>query len=90
MNSSYLLALTELKVHFYLLHFFFGIAFIVPQKFVLLCSVNLQSLVRKGQLTEEDYEKKLSLLCGALDYEQFRDTDVVIEVDPVSIIFTTL
>lgn len=69
---------------------FFGIAFIVPQKFVLLCSVNLQSLVRKGQLTEEDYEKKLSLLCGALDYEQFRDTDVVIEVDPVSIIFTTL
>ncbi|AQK85259.1 peroxisomal fatty acid beta-oxidation multifunctional protein MFP2 isoform X1 [Zea mays] len=41
--------------------------------------VNLQSLVRKGQLTEEDYEKKLSLLCGALDYEQFRDTDVVIE-----------
>lgn len=71
------------------LTFFFGIAFEVPQKFVLLCSVNLQSFVRKGQLTEEDYEKKLSLLCGTLDYEQFRDTDVVIEVDPISI-FTTL
>ncbi|XP_062231207.1 peroxisomal fatty acid beta-oxidation multifunctional protein MFP2-like [Phragmites australis] len=40
---------------------------------------NLQSFVRKGQLTEEDYEKKLSQLSGVLDYEQFRDADVVIE-----------
>ncbi|XP_066362494.1 glyoxysomal fatty acid beta-oxidation multifunctional protein MFP-a-like [Miscanthus floridulus] len=42
-------------------------------------NANLQSFVKKGQLTVEDYKKKLSLLCGVLDYEQFRDTDVVIE-----------
>uniref|UniRef100_A0A0D9WFM0 Uncharacterized protein n=1 Tax=Leersia perrieri TaxID=77586 RepID=A0A0D9WFM0_9ORYZ len=40
---------------------------------------NLWSSVRKGQMTKEDYEKKLSLLSGVLDYEQFRDADVVIE-----------
>ncbi|KAL6631071.1 hypothetical protein ACP70R_028411 [Stipagrostis hirtigluma subsp. patula] len=40
---------------------------------------NLQSFVRKGQLTKEDYEKKISLLSGVLDYEQFRDADIVIE-----------
>ncbi|OEL23444.1 Glyoxysomal fatty acid beta-oxidation multifunctional protein MFP-a [Dichanthelium oligosanthes] len=40
---------------------------------------NLQSFVRKGQLTKEDCEKKFSLLSGVLDYEQFRDADVVIE-----------
>ncbi|WVZ98184.1 hypothetical protein U9M48_043653 [Paspalum notatum var. saurae] len=40
---------------------------------------NLQSFVRKGQLSKEDYEKKFSLLCGVLDYEQFKDTDLVIE-----------
>jgi 3-hydroxyacyl-CoA dehydrogenase len=34
-------------------------------------------------MTKEDYEKKLSLLSGVLDYEQFRDADVVIEVDTV-------
>ena len=64
----------------------------LPSKFLrslFSCSANLQSFVKKGQLTVEDYKKKLSLLCGVLDYEQFRDTDVVIEVDPISI-FTTL
>ncbi|KAJ1262447.1 hypothetical protein BS78_09G108100 [Paspalum vaginatum] len=40
---------------------------------------NSQSFVRKGQLAKEDYEKKFSLLCGVLDYEQFKDTDLVIE-----------
>uniref|UniRef100_A0A0D9ZY32 Uncharacterized protein n=1 Tax=Oryza glumipatula TaxID=40148 RepID=A0A0D9ZY32_9ORYZ len=40
---------------------------------------NLQSLVKRGQMTKEDYEKKLSLLSGVLDYEQFREADVVIE-----------
>ena len=34
-------------------------------------------------MTKEDYEKKLSLLSGVLDYERFRDADVVIEVDSV-------
>uniref|UniRef100_A0A0E0L1J6 enoyl-CoA hydratase n=1 Tax=Oryza punctata TaxID=4537 RepID=A0A0E0L1J6_ORYPU len=40
---------------------------------------NLRSLVKRGQMTKEDYEKKLSLLSGVLDYEQFREADVVIE-----------
>ncbi len=34
-------------------------------------------------MTKEDYENKLSLLSGVLDYEQFREADVVIEVDPI-------
>ncbi|GJN14161.1 hypothetical protein PR202_gb00949 [Eleusine coracana subsp. coracana] len=38
-----------------------------------------KSFVKKGQLTKLEYEKKLSLLSGVLDYEQFRDADVVIE-----------
>jgi 3-hydroxyacyl-CoA dehydrogenase len=36
-------------------------------------------------MTKEDCENKFSLLSGVLDYEQFRDADVVIEVDPISI-----
>ncbi|XP_048550671.1 glyoxysomal fatty acid beta-oxidation multifunctional protein MFP-a-like [Triticum urartu] len=40
---------------------------------------NLQSFVKKGRMTKDDYENKLSLLSGVLDYEQFRDADVVIE-----------
>uniref|UniRef100_A0ACD5U364 Uncharacterized protein n=1 Tax=Avena sativa TaxID=4498 RepID=A0ACD5U364_AVESA len=40
---------------------------------------NLQNFVKKGRMTNTDYEKKLSLLSGVLDYEQFRDADVVIE-----------
>ncbi|XP_047095370.1 glyoxysomal fatty acid beta-oxidation multifunctional protein MFP-a-like [Lolium rigidum] len=40
---------------------------------------NLQNFVKKGRMTKEDYENKLSLLSGVLDYEQFRDADVVIE-----------
>ncbi|XP_078158769.1 glyoxysomal fatty acid beta-oxidation multifunctional protein MFP-a-like isoform X2 [Carex rostrata] len=40
---------------------------------------NLQSRVKKGNMTQEGLEKALSLLSGALDYEQFRDVDVVIE-----------
>ncbi|KAK4265780.1 hypothetical protein QN277_026789 [Acacia crassicarpa] len=40
---------------------------------------NLQSRVRKGQMTQEKFEKTLSLLKGVLDYESFRDVDLVIE-----------
>jgi enoyl-CoA hydratase/3-hydroxyacyl-CoA dehydrogenase len=51
--------------------------------FVRFGSANLQNFVKKGRMTKEDHEKKLSLLSGVLDYEQFRDADVVIEVDTV-------
>ncbi|KAJ3669495.1 hypothetical protein LUZ60_011445 [Juncus effusus] len=40
---------------------------------------NLQSRVKKGKMTEEKYEKTLSLLTGVLDFEKFRDVDLVIE-----------
>ncbi|XP_028555816.1 glyoxysomal fatty acid beta-oxidation multifunctional protein MFP-a [Dendrobium catenatum] len=40
---------------------------------------NLQSRVKKGTMTQENFEKALSLLTGVLDYEQFGDVDMVIE-----------
>lgn len=41
---------------------------------------NLQSRVRKGKMTSEKFEKTISLLKGVLDYESFKDVDMVIEV----------
>ncbi|XP_009769326.1 glyoxysomal fatty acid beta-oxidation multifunctional protein MFP-a-like [Nicotiana tabacum] len=40
---------------------------------------NLQSSVKKGKMSPEKFEKTLSLLKGSLDYESFRDVDMVIE-----------
>ncbi|XP_068325962.1 glyoxysomal fatty acid beta-oxidation multifunctional protein MFP-a-like [Pyrus communis] len=40
---------------------------------------NLQSRVKKGKMTQEKFEKTVSLLKGVLDYENFRDVDMVIE-----------
>ncbi|KFK38149.1 hypothetical protein AALP_AA3G075600 [Arabis alpina] len=40
---------------------------------------NLQSRVRKGSMSKEKFEKTMSLLKGSLDYESFRDVDMVIE-----------
>ncbi|KAJ8766238.1 hypothetical protein K2173_022297 [Erythroxylum novogranatense] len=40
---------------------------------------NLQSRVKKGKMTQEKFEKTISLLKGVLDYESFRDVDLVIE-----------
>ncbi|KAL6190955.1 hypothetical protein ACLB2K_037349 [Fragaria x ananassa] len=40
---------------------------------------NLQSRVKKGKMTPEKFEKTFALLKGALDYESFRDVDMVIE-----------
>ncbi|PIA44343.1 hypothetical protein AQUCO_01700147v1 [Aquilegia coerulea] len=40
---------------------------------------NLQSRVKKGKMTQERLEKTLSLIKGTLDYESFRDVDMVIE-----------
>ncbi|XP_031742686.1 glyoxysomal fatty acid beta-oxidation multifunctional protein MFP-a-like [Cucumis sativus] len=41
---------------------------------------NLQSRVRKGTMTPEKFERTISLLKGVLDYESFKDVDMVIEV----------
>lgn len=43
-------------------------------------SANLQSRVKKGRMTQEKFEKTFSLVKGSLDYESFRDVDMVIEV----------
>uniref|UniRef100_A0A175YPJ2 Uncharacterized protein n=1 Tax=Daucus carota subsp. sativus TaxID=79200 RepID=A0A175YPJ2_DAUCS len=40
---------------------------------------NLQSRVKKGRMTQEKFEKTFSLLKGSLDYESFKDVDMVIE-----------
>ncbi|KAF3456243.1 hypothetical protein FNV43_RR00893 [Rhamnella rubrinervis] len=40
---------------------------------------NLQSQVKKGKMTQENFDKTISLLRGVLDYENFRDVDMVIE-----------
>ncbi|KAI4345398.1 hypothetical protein L6164_012526 [Bauhinia variegata] len=40
---------------------------------------NLQSRVRKGNMTQERFDKTISLLKGVLDYESFKDVDLVIE-----------
>ncbi|XP_015899895.2 peroxisomal fatty acid beta-oxidation multifunctional protein MFP2 [Ziziphus jujuba] len=40
---------------------------------------NLQSRVKKGNMTQEKFEKTISLLKGVLDYESFKDVDLVIE-----------
>ncbi|KAG4129172.1 hypothetical protein ERO13_D09G061900v2 [Gossypium hirsutum] len=40
---------------------------------------NLGSRVKKGQMTREKFEKTMSLLRGVLDFESFRDVDMVIE-----------
>ncbi|GLU08398.1 hypothetical protein SLE2022_253150 [Rubroshorea leprosula] len=40
---------------------------------------NLQSRVKKGKMTQEKFERTFSLLRGVLDYESFKDVDLVIE-----------
>ncbi|KAL0900730.1 hypothetical protein Bca101_084691 [Brassica carinata] len=40
---------------------------------------NLQSRVKKGRMSQEKFEQTMSLLKGSLDYESFRDVDMVIE-----------
>ncbi|XP_062175642.1 glyoxysomal fatty acid beta-oxidation multifunctional protein MFP-a-like [Alnus glutinosa] len=40
---------------------------------------NLQSSVKEEKMSEKDFEKAISLLEGVLDYESFKDVDMVIE-----------
>ncbi|ONK63343.1 uncharacterized protein A4U43_C07F14070 [Asparagus officinalis] len=40
---------------------------------------NLQSRVKKGQMTQENCQKTLTHLTGVLDYEHLKDVDLVIE-----------
>jgi 3-hydroxyacyl-CoA dehydrogenase len=46
-----------------------------------LPTANLQGLVKRGSLTKDKMNKAMSLLKGALDYSDFKDVDMVIEVN---------
>lgn len=43
-------------------------------------TVNLEGLVKKGAMTQDQMNKALSLLKGVLDYSEFKDVDMVVEV----------
>ncbi|KAJ4841285.1 hypothetical protein Tsubulata_009570 [Turnera subulata] len=43
---------------------------------------NLQSRVKKGAMSQEKFDKTVSLLKGVLDYESFKDVDMVVEAVP--------
>jgi 3-hydroxyacyl-CoA dehydrogenase len=47
----------------------------------ILPTANLQGLVKRGSLTKDKMNKAMSLLKGALDYSDFKDVDMVIEVN---------
>ncbi|XP_070039841.1 peroxisomal fatty acid beta-oxidation multifunctional protein AIM1-like [Nicotiana tomentosiformis] len=49
------------------------------QKSLKSIEVNLHSLVKGGHLVEKKMKKAFSLLKGVVDYEEFRDVDMVIE-----------
>lgn len=40
---------------------------------------NLQSRLKKGKMTQEKFDKSMSLLQGVLDYDEFKNVDIVIE-----------
>eukprot|EP01018_Ginkgo_biloba_P027852 Gb_29566 [translate_table: standard] len=40
---------------------------------------NLQSRVKKGKMSQEKFEQTISLVQGVLDFQHFRDVDMVIE-----------
>lgn len=44
------------------------------------CAANLESNVKKGRMTQVTLEKTISSLKGVLDYNSFKDVDMVIEV----------
>lgn len=43
-------------------------------------TANVRGLVTRGKLTQDKRDKALSMLKGVLDYSEFRDVDMVIEV----------
>lgn len=48
---------------------------------------NLEAFVKKGLLTHENMKSALSILKGVLDYSEFIDVDMVIEVILQTIIY---
>ena len=46
----------------------------------VLPTANVEGLVKRGSLTKDKMNKAMSLFKGALDYSDFKDVDMVIEV----------
>jgi len=62
---------------------FKGLAYYLMLLFGFLfacCAANLQSRVKKGKMSQEKFEKTLSLVKGVLSYDEFKSVDLVIEV----------
>ena len=55
-----------------------------------MLAANVRGLVTRGKLTKEKAEKALSMLEGVLDYTEFKDVDMVIEVSHVMEFITFL
>ncbi|RVW96339.1 Peroxisomal fatty acid beta-oxidation multifunctional protein AIM1 [Vitis vinifera] len=51
--------------------------------YVLHVTANVRGLVTKGKLTQDKARKALSMLKGVLDYSEFKDIDMVIEIPVV-------
>ena len=47
---------------------------------MLHVTANVRGLVTRGKLTQDKAHKALSMLKGVLDYSEFKDVDMVIEV----------
>lgn len=58
----------------------FGVLSLLLIKYSVVRPANLQSQVGKGKMSQEKFEKTMTLLKGVLDYESFKDVDLVIEV----------
>lgn len=68
------------KLHFFFLKYNNAIVLISLFYNVPYYPANLQSRVKKGKMTQEKFDKTISLLKGTLDYGSFKDVDMVIEV----------
>lgn len=49
--------------------------------FLFLLAANVRGLANRGKITKDKAEKALSMLKGVLDYSEFKDVDMVIEVN---------
>jgi hypothetical protein len=54
---------------------------------LIACAANVQSRVKKGKMSKEKFEMTLGLVKGVLSYDEFRDVDIVIEVNLTGIAY---
>nr|GMD13818.1 glyoxysomal fatty acid beta-oxidation multifunctional protein MFP-A-like isoform X1 [Ipomoea batatas] len=59
------------------------------QNGIVRVKANLESHVNSGKMTREQFKKTCTLIKGVLSYEGFKDMDLVIEVDFLTVITST-